>query len=79
MDLDHFQPFSMAPALAGNCEAIWPSEVGRGFPGPLGISGALLRGRVSLPWRAELLLEAIQRAGPGGARLSPCHVLLALL
>ncbi len=29
---------------------------------------ALLRARVSLPWRAELLLEAIQRAGPGGAR-----------
>jgi hypothetical protein len=31
-------------------------------------SGTLLRARVSLPWRAELLLEAILRAGPGGAR-----------
>jgi len=31
-------------------------------------SSALLRGRVSLPWRAELLLEAILRAGPGGTR-----------
>jgi len=31
-------------------------------------SGTLLRARVSLPWRAQLLLEAILRAGPDGAR-----------
>lgn len=59
--------------LAGNSEATegqtWLMErVMLFFRTVEVVSDTLLRARVSLPWRAELLLEAIQRAGPGGAR-----------